>query len=57
VLGEQIVERGPEADRRIADEAKNATWKLYEGGNHVVNNMPYKYKTLAADWLREQLTA
>jgi 2,6-dihydroxypseudooxynicotine hydrolase len=43
--------------KRIADEAKNATWKLYEGGNHVVNNMPYKYKTLAADWLREQLTA
>jgi 2,6-dihydroxypseudooxynicotine hydrolase len=43
--------------KRIADEAKNATWKLYEGGNHVVNNMPYQHKTLAADWLREQLTA
>jgi 2,6-dihydroxypseudooxynicotine hydrolase len=42
--------------RRVADEARNATWKLYEGGNHVVNNMPYQYKTLAADWLREQLT-
>ncbi len=41
--------------KRIADEAPNATWKLYEGGNHVVNNMPYRYKTLAADWLREQL--
>jgi dienelactone hydrolase len=43
--------------KRIADEAQNATWKLYEGGNHVVNNMPYRYKTLAADWLREQLAA
>jgi 2,6-dihydroxypseudooxynicotine hydrolase len=43
--------------KRIADEAPNATWKLYEGGNHVVNNMPYKYKTLSADWLREQLHA
>jgi 2,6-dihydroxypseudooxynicotine hydrolase len=43
--------------KRIADEAKNATWRLYEGGNHVVNNMPYQHKTLAADWLREQLTA
>jgi 2,6-dihydroxypseudooxynicotine hydrolase len=41
--------------KRIADEAQNATWKLYQGGNHVVNNMPYLYKTLAADWLREQL--
>ena len=43
--------------RRIAEQAPNATWKLYEGGNHVVNNMPYRYKTLAADWLREQLCA
>jgi 2,6-dihydroxypseudooxynicotine hydrolase len=41
--------------KRIADEAKRGEWKLYEGGNHVVNNMPYKYKTLSADWLREQL--
>jgi 2,6-dihydroxypseudooxynicotine hydrolase len=43
--------------KRIADEAPNATWKLYEGGNHVVNNMPYKYKALAADWLRQKLVA
>jgi dienelactone hydrolase len=41
--------------KRIADEAQNSTWKLYEGGNHVVNNMPYLYKTLSADWLSEQL--
>jgi dienelactone hydrolase len=44
-----------EETKRIADEAKQATWKLYEGGNHVVNNMPYLYKNLAADWLRDQL--
>jgi dipeptidyl aminopeptidase/acylaminoacyl peptidase len=43
--------------KRIADEAQNATWRLYEGGNHVVNNMPYQHKAFAADWLREQLTA
>jgi dienelactone hydrolase len=43
--------------KRIADEAKNATWRLYEGGNHVVNNMPYQHKTFVADWLREQLAA
>lgn len=42
--------------KRTADEAQNATWKLYEGGTHVVNNMPYLYRALAADWLREQLT-
>lgn len=41
--------------RRIADEAAHATWRLYEGGNHVVNNLPYLYKTLVADWLRERL--
>lgn len=43
--------------KRIADQAQNATWRLYEGGNHVVNNMPYQHKTFVADWLREQLTA
>lgn len=42
--------------KRIADEAPHATWCLYQGGNHVVNNMPYLYKTLAADWLRERLS-
>jgi dienelactone hydrolase len=43
--------------KRIADEAPNATWKLFEGGNHVVNNMPYQYKTFTADWLRSHLVA
>jgi 2,6-dihydroxypseudooxynicotine hydrolase len=43
--------------KRIADEARNSTWKLFEGGNHVVNNMPYQYKTLSADWLRSHLVA
>lgn len=43
--------------KRIADEAQNSTWKLFEGGNHVVNNMPYQYKTLTADWLRMHLAA
>lgn len=42
--------------KRIADEAPNATWKLYEGGNHVVNNMSDESKAFAADWLREQLS-
>jgi pimeloyl-ACP methyl ester carboxylesterase len=41
--------------KRIADAAPNATWVLYEEGNHVCNNIPYKYRPLVADWLREQL--
>lgn len=41
--------------KRIADEAPNSTWKLYHGGNHVVNNRYYESKAFAADWLREQL--
>jgi hypothetical protein len=42
--------------KRTADEAPNSTWKLYGGGNHVVNNMSYESKAFAADWLREQLS-
>jgi len=28
---------------------------LFDDGNHVCNNIPYRYRPLAADWLREQL--
>ena len=41
--------------KKIADAAPNSTWVLYEEGNHVCNNIPYKYRPLTADWLREQL--
>jgi len=41
---------------KIAKTAPNATWVLYEEGNHVCNNIPYKYRPLTADWLREQLS-
>jgi 2,6-dihydroxypseudooxynicotine hydrolase len=44
-----------EESKRIADAAPNATWVLYEDGKHVCNNIPYKYRPLVADWLREQL--
>jgi pimeloyl-ACP methyl ester carboxylesterase len=40
---------------RIVKAAPNATWVLFEDGNHVCNNIPYKYRPLAADWLAEQL--
>jgi 2,6-dihydroxypseudooxynicotine hydrolase len=40
---------------RIAKAAPNATWVLFEEGNHVCNNIPYKYRPLTADWLAERL--
>jgi pimeloyl-ACP methyl ester carboxylesterase len=44
-----------EESKKIADEAPRSTWVLFEEGNHVCNNIPYKYRPLAADWLREHL--
>ena len=44
-----------EQTRRIADEAPNSEWVLYEDGTHVCNNIPFKYRPLVADWMREHL--
>src|SRR5436190_1894356 len=44
-----------EQTKRIVDEAPNAELVLFEDGNHVCNNIPYKYRPLAADWLKEKL--
>ena len=41
--------------KRIADEAPRGEWVLYDDGNHVCNNIPYKYRPLVADWLRDRL--
>jgi len=41
--------------KRIAEAAPNATFVLLEDGNHVCNDVPYRYRPLVADWLREQL--
>lgn len=40
---------------RVAAEAPNARLVMYPEGNHVCNNIPYKYRPLAADWMAEQL--
>jgi 2,6-dihydroxypseudooxynicotine hydrolase len=40
---------------RVAAEAPNATLVMYEDGNHVCNNLPYKYRPLVADWIGEML--
>jgi 2,6-dihydroxypseudooxynicotine hydrolase len=46
----------PEQAERIVREAPNATLLLYPEGNHVCNNIPYKYRPAMADWMREHLT-
>jgi pimeloyl-ACP methyl ester carboxylesterase len=40
---------------RIAREAANARFVLFEQGGHVCNNVSYRYRPLAADWMRERL--
>jgi dipeptidyl aminopeptidase/acylaminoacyl peptidase len=44
-----------EQTRRQAHEAQNGEFVLYDDGNHVCNNIPYKYRPLTADWLKEKL--
>ncbi len=41
--------------RRIAEEVPHARLVIYEEGNHVCNNMPYRYRPLVADWVKETL--
>ena len=45
----------PAQAERIAREARNATLVMYPDGNHVCNNIAYKYRPLMADWMKEQL--
>jgi 2,6-dihydroxypseudooxynicotine hydrolase len=40
---------------RVAAEAPNAELVMYAEGNHVCNNIPYKWRPLVADWMRERL--
>jgi pimeloyl-ACP methyl ester carboxylesterase len=45
----------PAQAERIAREAPNATLVMYPDGNHVCNNIAYKYRPVMADWMRDQL--
>ena len=47
----------PAQAERIAREAPHATLVMYPDGNHVCNNIAYKYRPLMADWMAEQLKA
>ena len=40
---------------RVVAEAPNAQLVMFEEGNHVCNNMPYRYQPLAGDWMAEHL--
>lgn len=47
-----------EQAKRIYDEASGLKeWALLEGGNHVCNNMPYRYRPLVGDFLAQHLKA
>jgi 2,6-dihydroxypseudooxynicotine hydrolase len=45
----------PDQTRRIAEQAPNARFVVYEEANHVCNDMPYRYRPLVADWLAGEL--
>jgi dienelactone hydrolase len=44
-----------EQTKRIADEVPHAEWVLYDDGTHVCNNIPFRYRPLISDWLRDRL--
>ena len=43
------------SSERAAHTAPKGEFVLFEDGNHVCANVPYKARPLVADWLREQL--
>jgi dipeptidyl aminopeptidase/acylaminoacyl peptidase len=40
---------------RVAAEAPQGELVMYPDGNHVCNNLPYRARPLAADWIAERL--
>jgi pimeloyl-ACP methyl ester carboxylesterase len=40
---------------RVVAEAPDAQLVMFENGNHVCNNLPYRYQPLAGDWMAEKL--
>lgn len=44
----------PQAER-VAAGAPRGELVMYPEGNHVCNNIPYKYRPLVADWMRDHL--
>jgi 2,6-dihydroxypseudooxynicotine hydrolase len=44
-----------QAHKIVDAVGKNAELVMFENGNHVCNNIPYMYRPLTADWLKEKL--
>ena len=44
-----------QAQKIVHAVGKNATLAMFENGNHVCNNIPFIYRPLTADWLKEKL--
>jgi 2,6-dihydroxypseudooxynicotine hydrolase len=45
------------AERIVAEATCEKRLAMFEDGNHVCNNIPYKYRPLVGDWVREKLAA
>jgi 2,6-dihydroxypseudooxynicotine hydrolase len=45
------------AEEMAHDSGGKAQLVMFEDGNHVCNNIPYKYRPLQADWMMRQLNA
>jgi 2,6-dihydroxypseudooxynicotine hydrolase len=46
-----------DAERVVAEVGASAELWMFDEGNHVCNNIPYRYRPQQADWLRRQLLA
>ena len=44
-----------QAQKIVNAVGRNAELAMFENGNHVCNNIPYVYRPLTADWLKEKL--
>ena len=44
-----------QAHKIVKAIGNNAELAMFENGNHVCNNIPYIYRPLTADWLKEKL--
>jgi pimeloyl-ACP methyl ester carboxylesterase len=44
-----------DAERMVQEAAGEAELWMFEDGNHVCNNIPYKHRPQQADWMRRKL--
>jgi dipeptidyl aminopeptidase/acylaminoacyl peptidase len=45
------------AEEMVQDSRGKAELLMFDDGNHVLNNIPYKYRPRQADWMQRQLDA